>query len=172
LTDLNTLAAGLADQVNAALRNGIDQNGAAPVNNLFTYNPVMGAAQTLAMNPLTPDQIAAALPGAPGGNGNALSLAQMANTKTINGYTFAQYYGNLGGRVGSDLSSAKDNYSTKQALLSQAQALRQQVSGVSLDEEATNLMAYQRSYQAISKMFGVLNSVTNTLMNMMGIATT
>jgi flagellar hook-associated protein 1 FlgK len=96
----------------------------------------------------------------------------MANTKTINGYTFAQYYGNLGGRVGSDLSSAKDNYSTKQALLSQAQALRQQVSGVSLDEEATNLMAYQRSYQAISKMFGVLNSVTNTLMNMMGIATT
>ena len=172
LSDLNTLAQSLADQVNTTLDNGIDQNGAAPVTDLFTYDATSGAATTLAVNPLTPDQIAAALPGAAGGNGNALNLAALASAKAVNGYTFAQFYGNLGGRVGDDLSSAEDNQSTKQALLSQAQSMRQQISGVSLDEEAENMMEYQRSYQAVSKMLGIVNSLTDTLMNMMGVVTT
>lgn len=169
---LNTLAQSLADQVNNVLNQGVDQNGAAPSTNLFTYDATTGAALTLAVNPITPDQIAAALPGAPGGNGNALALANLANAKTTNGYTFAQYYGNLGGQVGQDLSAAQSAATTKSALLNQAETLRQQISGVSLDEEAQNMMEFQRSYQAVSKMLGVLNGLTDTLMNMMGIATT
>lgn len=165
LNDLNTLAQSLADQVNTTLASGIDQNGAAPATDLFTYNPVQGSALTLSVNPLTPDQIAAALPGAPGGNGNALNLAQLSTAPTVNGYTFAQFYGNLGGRVGSDLAQATGAQTTKQNLLSQAQALREQVSGVSLDEEAENLIAFQRSYQATAKMLSVLDSLTDTLMN-------
>jgi len=164
MTDLNTLAENLATQVNTTLANGVDQNGAAPSTDLFRFDGAVGAAVTLAVNPITPDQIAAALPGAAGGNGNALVLAKLANAKTVNGYTFAQFYGNLGGRVGRDLSEAKDTQSTKQQLLSQAQALRQQVSGVSLDEEAEHLVAFQRAYEATSKMMSVLNSLTDTLM--------
>lgn len=172
LSSLNTLGQNLADQVNSTLDQGIDENGAAPSTDLFTYNATNGAALTLAVNPLTTDQIAAALPGAPGGNGNALALAALANATPINGYTFEEYYGTIGGQVGSDLSSAQNNANTQQSLLNQAQTLRQQVSGVSLDEEAENLMEFQRSYEAISKMIEVLNSVTDTLMNMVGIVTT
>ncbi|HYL76995.1 MAG TPA: flagellar hook-associated protein FlgK [Bryobacteraceae bacterium] len=164
MKDLNTLAENLASQVNTTLANGVDQNGAAPVTDLFQYDAATGAALTLSVNPVTPDQIAAALPGAAGGNGNALALAKLANAKTVDGYTFAQFYGNLGGRVGRDLSEAKDTQSTKQQLLSQAQALRQQVSGVSLDEEAEHLVAFQRAYEATSKMMSILNSLTDTLM--------
>ena len=40
-----------------------------------------------------------------------------------------------------------------------------------MDEEAVKMMQYQRSYEAMSKMFGVLNSITDTLMNMMGVVT-
>ena len=83
VSGLNTLAQTLADQVNNALNNGIDENGAAPVTNLFTYNATTGAAASLAVNPLTPDQIAAASPGAPGGNGNALALAALANAPVV-----------------------------------------------------------------------------------------
>ncbi len=165
INDLNTLAQSFADQVNTTLSNGIDQNGAAPVRDLFTYDPIIGAAVTLSVNSLTPDQIAAALPGAAGGNGNAVNLANLASAKGVNGYTFSQFYGNLGGRVGNDLSAAKDSQTTKQNLLSQAQALRQQVSGVSLDQEAENLITFQRSYQATAKMLTVLNTLTETLMN-------
>jgi len=172
LSSLNTLAQNLSDQVNSTLDQGIDENGAAPATDLFTYNATTGAAITMGVNPLTTDQLAAAVPGSPGGNGNALALANLANATVIQGYTFEQFYGTIGGKVGSDLSSAQNDATTQQSLLNQAQTLRQQVSGVSLDEEAENLMEYQRSYEAVSKMIGVLNSVTDTLMNMVGIVTT
>ncbi|HLK20422.1 MAG TPA: flagellar hook-associated protein FlgK [Bryobacteraceae bacterium] len=165
VTDLNTLAQSLADQVNTTLDNGIDQNGAAPTTDLFSYDPVQGAALTLNVNPLTTDQIAAALPGSPGGNGNALAAAQLANATAVSGYTFSQFFGNLGGRVGNDVLSATNSQATKQNLLSQAQTLRQQVSGVSLDTEAEKLIALQKSYEATSKMFTVLNQLTETLIN-------
>jgi flagellar hook-associated protein 1 FlgK len=167
VSGLNTLAQTLADQVNGALNQGIDENGAAPTTNLFSYDATTGAALTLTVNPLTPDQIAAATPGAPGGNGNALAVAALANSPVVGGYTFAQAYGNLGGQVGSDLSTAQNNSTTDQSLLSQAQSLRQQVSGVSLDSEAVNLMQYERSYDAISKMLGVLTSLTLDVVNLL-----
>lgn len=167
VNSLNTLAQTLADQVNGALNNGIDENGAAPTTDLFSYDAANGAALTLSVNPLTPDQIAAASPGAPGGNGNALALAALANAPVVNGYTFAQSYGNLGGQVGSDLASATNNESTTQALLSQAQTLRQQISGVSLDTQAESLMEYEQSYDAISKMLGALNDLTTTEINIL-----
>jgi len=167
VSSLNTLAQTLADQVNTGLNNGIDENGAAPVTNLFTYNAVSGAAVTLAVNPLTPDQIAAASPGAPGGNGNALALAALANTQVVNGYTFAQAYGNLGGQVGSDLSTATNDGTTTSALLSQADSLRQQISGVSLDQQAETLMQYEQSYDAISKMIGELGNLSLDEVNML-----
>lgn len=172
LANLNTLAQSFADQVNTTLDNGIDQNGATPSTDLYTYNATTGAALTLATNPLTPDQIAAALPGAPGGNGNALNLANLANAQAVNGYTFAQFYGNIGGEVGNDVASATSSQSTQESLLNQAQSTRQQVSGVNLDEEAENLMEYQRSYEAISKMISTVNDLTDTLMNMVGVVTT
>ena len=115
LDDLNTLAQSFADQVNTTLDNGIDQNGATPSTDLYTYNATTGAALTLATNPLTPDQIAAALPGAPGGNGNALNVANLANAQDVNGYTFAQFYGNIGGEVGNDVASATSSQSTQQS---------------------------------------------------------
>ncbi len=165
LADLNTLAGNLADKVNTTLTQGIDQNGAAPVTDLFNYDPTLGSALTLSVNSLTPDQIAAALPGAAGGNGNALLLAQLGDVKDSNGYTFTQFLGNLGGRVGNDIASATDSQTTKQNLLSQAQALREQVSGVSLDEEASQLIALQRSYQATGKLLTVLDSLTEVIMS-------
>jgi flagellar hook-associated protein 1 FlgK len=164
LASLNTLAQSFADQVNTTLDNGIDQNGAAPTTDLFTYDPVEGAALTLAVNPLTTDQIAAALPGSPGGNGNALALAQLTNATGVAGNTFDEFYGNIGGQVGTDVASATSSQTTKQSLLSQAQTLRQQVSGVSLDSEAESLVAFQKSYEATSKLFTVLNELTETIM--------
>jgi flagellar hook-associated protein 1 FlgK len=165
LQSLNTLAQGVADQVNTGLSKGIDENGASPATDLFTYNASIGAGATLAVNSLTPDQIAVALPGAQGGNGNALKMSALGNGATLNNFTFAQFYGNIAARVGTDLSAATDNQTTKQSLLNQAQTLRQQASGVSLDQEAANLVAFQRAYQANAKMLTVLDSLTQFLMN-------
>ncbi len=166
LTDLNTLAAGFADQVNAALAGGVDQNGNPPTQGLFTYDNSAGAAFTLAANPLTPDEIAAALPSAPGGNGNAIALSQLASQPTINGFSFTQYYGNLGSRVGRDVATAKSQQTQFQDTLTQARQNRAQESSVSLDEEAAKLLQFQQAYQAVGKLVQVLNDLTQTVIQM------
>jgi flagellar hook-associated protein 1 FlgK len=168
MSSLNTLAQTFADTVNNALSQGVDQNGNPPANNLFTYDTSSDAAYTLAVTPgFTTDQIAAALPSAPGGNGNALAVAQLATTPGTNGFTFTQAFGNLGQQVGTDISTATNNQTEQQNLVTQAQAQRTAVSGVSLDTEAAKLLEFQQSFDAVSKVVTTLNSLTDALMNMM-----
>ncbi len=151
--------------MNATLAGGVDQNGATPTTGLFTYDATNPSA-TLAVTNITPDQIAAASASAPGGNGNAVALSQLANATVTNGYTFTQFYGNLGSRVGSDVSSAQQDESQAQDQLTQAQTQRTSVSGVDLNEEATKLLQFQQAYQAVGKLVSVINSLTDTLMQM------
>ncbi len=163
--DLNRLAETFADQVNGSLANGLDKSGSAPTTNLFSYDAVLGAAYTMSVTGITPDQIAAASPNAPGGNGNALAIARLDSQPTIDGFTLTQFYGNLSGRVGRDLAGAKDTASTQMDLLTQSQNLRSQATSVSLDDEAAQLIQVQRSYQAASKIIGVLQELTQTMID-------
>jgi flagellar hook-associated protein 1 FlgK len=166
LADLNTFAQTLADTVNAQLAQGVDQNGNAGSTSLFTYNQSSDAAATIGVNSITPDQIAAAAAGSPGGNGNAVALTQLANAPAINGFTFTQFYGNLGSRVGSDVAAAGQDQQQAQDQLTQAQAQRAAVSGVSLNEEATKLLQLQQAYQAAGKLVSVLDTLTQTTIDM------
>lgn len=164
LNDLDTLAAGFADQINTALAGGVDQNGNPPAQDLFNYDTNAGAAFTLTVNPLAPSEIAAALPSAPGGNGNAIAISQLASQPSINGFSFTQFYGNLGSRVGRDVSTAEAQQTQFQDTLTQARANRAQESSVSLDEEAAKLLQFQQAYQAVGKLVQVLNDLTQTVM--------
>jgi flagellar hook-associated protein 1 FlgK len=167
IDDLNTLASSLADGVNQQLKQGVDQQGSPPLTDMFTYDPQVGAALSLRANPMTPDQIAAASSDSPGGNANALNVAAMLSTKTMGGSTFTQYFGSLGGHVGRDLANAQSDQTTQQGLVDQARNLRSQVSSVSLDEEAAELLQVQRSYQASAKVMSVVNDIMDTLMQTM-----
>jgi flagellar hook-associated protein 1 FlgK len=166
LAELNTLAASLADTVNTQLFQGVDQNGSVPAVNLFNYNLASDAASTLAVANITPDQIAAAAAGAPGGNGNAIALARLATAPAINGFTFTEFYGNLGGRVGNGVAGAKQDQTQFQDQVTQAQAQRGAQSGVSLNQEATRLIQFQQAYQAAGKLVSVLDSLTQTAIDM------
>lgn len=162
---LDSVAQTLADTVNTTLNQGIDRNGNAPTKNLFTYNASLGSAFTLSTTDITPDEIAAALPAAPGGNGNAIAIAQLATQPLVAGFTFTQAFGNLGGLVGRDIAAATRDKAAQLDLVNQAQTQRDATSGVSLDKEATKLLQFQQAYQAVGKLVGVLNSLTETVMN-------
>jgi flagellar hook-associated protein 1 FlgK len=164
-TALDSVAQALADTVNTTLSQGVDRNGNVPVKNLFTYNAALGSAFTLSVTDITPDEIAAALPSAPGGNGNAIALAQLAAQPAVGGFTFTQAYGNFGGLVGRDVAAAKQDYAAQQDLVTQAQTQRAAASGVSLDKEAAKLLQFQQAYQAIGKLVSVLNSLTETVLS-------
>jgi flagellar hook-associated protein 1 FlgK len=163
---LNQLASGIADQVNNALLNGVDMWGNQGAQ-LFSYNSASGAAATLQVTGITTDQLAAALPSAPGGNGNALNLAALANSRLIGGMTFTQYYSSLASQVGQALDSAKQDRSTQSDLLDQARATRSDVQGVSLDVEAIKMLEYQRAYQATAHMVTILNDLTQNVLDML-----
>jgi flagellar hook-associated protein 1 FlgK len=165
MTQLNTLAQTLADQTNGQLSQGLDESGAAPTTNLFSYNQAAGAASTLAVTNITAGQIAAASVGAPGGNGNAVAVANLANAAVVNGSTLTQGFATLSSQVGNDVANAQQNQTNDQDLLTQAQQQVQQVSGVNLSAEAAKLIQFQQSYEAVGQMVTTLNSLTQTLMD-------
>lgn len=164
---LNRLARTFADDVNSQLAAGLDRNGVAPGTPLFTYDDAIGAAFTLGITGLGPDQLAAASANAPGGNGNAIALARLGEAPRLDGFTYQQFFGNLGGKVGRDLNGAQDAAEVQRKVLGQARALREEASGVSLDEEAAYVLQAQRSYQAAAKIVTVLNELTETVLTLL-----
>jgi flagellar hook-associated protein 1 len=172
LNSLNALAQTFADSVNSTLSQGVDQNGNSPTTNLFTYDTSADAAFTLGVTPgFTGSELAAASSASPGGNGNALAVANLSTVADDNGFSFTQAFGNLGQTVGTDISNATNNQTEQQNLVTQAQAQRAAVSGVNLDSEAAQLLQFQESYSAVAKVVTTLNSLTDALMNMMPVAT-
>jgi flagellar hook-associated protein 1 FlgK len=103
-------------------------------------------------------------------NGIALSLSGLgdstAATDTIGGKSILDFLNGQTQIIGQQVASATSGQTVAQQSLTQARALRTQVSGVSLNEEAINVMELQRGYQAISKMITVINGLTETLINM------
>ncbi len=167
---LNTLASSFAQAVNGVLAGGVDQNGNAGAA-LFAYDAT-NPAQTLSVTSITPDQLAAASSTAPGGNGNALALAALASSPTqVNGMSFTGYYGQLASQVGQDIQNATNQQQTSSDLLAQARTLRNNISGVSLDAQATNMVELQQGYDANAQLVTILNQLTQETINMIGTTT-
>jgi flagellar hook-associated protein 1 FlgK len=103
-------------------------------------------------------------------NGISLKLASLSNSTAsadqIGGQTFTQYFGSIAAGVGSELSNATANQTTHQDLLTQAQSLRQDASGIDLNEEATKVLEFQRAYQAASKLMSVVDQMVQTVINL------
>ena len=171
---LNTLAKTMADAVNNVLAAGSTTlnppyNSGAP---LFTYNDTSaaGLAASLSENSaLAPGQLAAVSPGPPYvSNGAALQLASLATTSNaqLNGMSFTQYFSSMATQVGNAAANANTEVTAQTQLLASAKNLRQQVSGVNIDEEAIRLVQLQSAYQAASKVVTVVDQLTQSLMSM------
>jgi flagellar hook-associated protein 1 FlgK len=168
--NLNSLAQATADQVNGILAQGVDSTG-APGAPLFQYNApdASDAAATLSVTAITGSQLAGALPSAPGGNDNIIDLAALANQPIadLGNSSLTDYYAQTATQLGQQSSQATADQQSQQQTLVQAQTLRSNVSGVSLDEEAANLIQFQTAYQAVSEMVTVLNEVSQSTIDMM-----
>jgi flagellar hook-associated protein 1 len=177
---LNQLAQTIADTVNTILTGGniSDANPttgapAVPGVPLFTYdatNPA-GIAGSLSVSPgITPGQLAAIDPGPPEvDNGIPLALANLAIPQSaadeINGMSYTQFYGNMASVLGTAISNAQSNQTTSQDAVTQAQTLRQQSSGVDLNQEAIKVLQFQQSYDAASKMVTILDQLTQNFLD-------
>jgi flagellar hook-associated protein 1 FlgK len=75
-------------------------------------------------------------------------------------------YSNLIFQIGNDVSSAQSEQQGAQASITQVQNQIGSVSGVSINEEAANLIQYQQAYQAAAQVASVIQSLTSTAINM------
>jgi flagellar hook-associated protein 1 FlgK len=162
--ELNRMAATLADQANGILATGLAPADQHP---LFSYGAAGSEAATLSVTGIAPAELASSPPSSAGGNENIVKLATLGQQTVIDGFTLTGFYGNLAGQIGRDLSQAETDQTTQEALLTQARSMREDISGVSLDEEAARLIEYQRAYQAAARLVSTLNDLTETLLGLL-----
>jgi flagellar hook-associated protein 1 len=168
---LNTLAKAFAGRVNSILQAGQTDTGQAGAP-LFVYSANdTGTAASLEVNPnITAGTLAAIDPGPPSvANGAALSLAALNDGSTnnqVDGVGFVKYYGIIAAGVGRDVSTAQDANTADKQAVTQARSFQSGISGVSLDDEAVQLMQLQRSYQAMAQTITVLDQLSQTALNM------
>ena len=172
--DLNQLAQQFADRVNQLLTAG-DISDGSPGVPLFSYdttNPSNVAASLSVATGMTADQLAAIDPGPPyAANGTALALSNLEKPQSaadeIDGQSYSEFYGSLASRVGDNLSQASNQLQVQQSAVAQAKNLQQQMSGVSLDEEASLMLQFQRSYEANARLLTVIDQLTEDTINIL-----
>ena len=171
LTQLNTVAKSLADKVNAQHALGFDLATGAPGGTFFTYTSgseasTLNLSAAIASNPrlIAASDTAPATAGAQAGNGgNAIAIAGLISDPTITGS-----YVSLVTKIGSDTQESTRELANSTALASTLDARRQSVSGVSLDEEMTNLIKFQRGFQAASRALNTMDDMLDLIITRTG----
>ena len=166
-TGLNTLASQLVTSVNSVYSTGFDLNGNTG-QNFFTGTDAatIGVNSTVANDP-TQFQ-ASGTAGATGDNTVALALAQMANNTVagLNNQTFGANYAATVANLGSSLSSVNGQITNAGAMTQMLTNQRASVSGVNIDDEMTNLMQFQKAYEASAELIGIVNEMLQTVVSM------
>ncbi len=104
----------------------------------------------------------------PGNNKIALQIAALQNRATVNNsHTFNEFYTTLASRTGSVVQNAKVRSNQSQLALEQLEDRQDSYSGVSIDEEMTNLIKYQQTYQATARMVTTINELMQILNDML-----
>jgi flagellar hook-associated protein FlgK len=112
--------------------------------------------------------IAAGLTSEPGDNRNALDLAGLQSQRLLDGgtATFGDAYNALVTSVGIASQQAERESDNQQLVVDQVTSLIDSVSGVSLDEEATFLIQFERAFQASSRVITTVDEMLRTIVGM------
>lgn len=164
---LDAFAYGIASQVNSQNALGIDASGSAGKALFSLASGSAGAAASITVVATSPSAIAAAGPGqGSSGSVNAQALANLSSATIVGGATASSFYASLLGQIGNAAANATADSTVQQTTLTQLTTQRNSLSGVSLDQEASNLTQYQRSYEAAAKVFSVINALMASALNL------
>ena len=164
LTQLNSLASQFATAVNSAQAAGYDTSGAAgqPLFSISGPNASTGLHVALS----SPSGIAASSDGSPGSSGNLTNLLAVQTNALPGGQTPTDTYASLTTSIGTAASSVSTSLTATKLSLGQLTSQQSATSGVSVDEESTNLIRYQHAYSAAANVISTINSLFTVVMNM------
>jgi flagellar hook-associated protein 1 FlgK len=149
---------------------GEDSSGvlaALGLNAFFTGH----GAETIGVNPDLGSNLAlvgVSYSFASGDNGGAQALLDFrdAGCDRLQGMSGEQFYQYVAGRLAGESATVAAQYELKEDLYTQMFNQREQISGVSEDEESIKLIAYQRAYQSAAKFISIVDECYETLINM------
>jgi flagellar hook-associated protein 1 FlgK len=166
LTQLNTLASQFASAFNAAQAKGFDSNGKAGKNFFSVPASLAGAAAGISVSITDPSQIAISSDGSAGSNGNVAILSAALTNALPSGQTPTQAYANLVFQVGNDTSTSSSQSTAIGQNILQLTNQQSSVSGVSIDEETTNLIRYQTAYEAAARIVSTIQQLGTVTLDM------
>ena len=182
LQKLDNMTKAFVNEFNAIHQEGYALGASAKSGlNFFEISPAGSAAQSIKVNSaiLKDSSLIAAgkTSGASGDNENAKLLADLKK-KSFSDYTtspdssltgtFDTYYSGIIGNLGVDSQSAQKNLSNSSVLAASVDQNRASVSSVSLDEEMTDMIKFQQSYNAAARMITMVDEMLDKIINGMG----
>ncbi len=188
LTTALQSASGVSDTYTVAYNPNVKQfkiikaSGANPLNILWTNAGSTGkqvfgfsadaniaaGAGSYAVSDNPASVLSTAIKAIPGDNRNANTIADQANQTVFAGMKPLDFYRGLVSDVGVEALSAKESVKFENTIVEELNKRRDELSGVSLDEEAANLIKYQKSFEAAAKMISMANDLLDTIMKMTG----
>lgn len=188
LTSLDTLAFGISTEVNAQNNAGTDVNGKNGAAIFYQPAEVAGSAESMAVVMTDGDGIAAAAAGAGAGDSsNAMAMANLGSSSDppilsglvlpdgqtlqtgqtlLNGDNPTDFYSNLVSTLGSTVSQVQTENTAQNASVTQLQTQNNALSAVNLNDEASAMTTLERSYQAASQVFAMLNTIMTSALNL------
>lgn len=144
-----------------------DFPGAPATGDKFTLSVTKDAAMDMSVALTDPNKVAASstAAGVPGDNTNALALSSLKTAVTVNGSTFSDFYNGIITDIGVTSAEASSNLKASARVTEELQSARDATSGVSLEEEAVNLVKLQRAYQAAAKLMTTADQMMESLLN-------
>ena len=144
------------------------------LNSFFTFDPVAGAATTIEVSPMIMGDVALIAAGrstGPGDNSNTLELAQLRNAPVLGTNTSATLEEFLQTTIislGFTTRQAIDRVDIQIGVVSGVANLRDSISGVSLDEEAVNIIRAQQAFEASARFVAAVSDVLDILLTQVG----
>ncbi|MEO5666539.1 MAG: flagellar hook-associated protein FlgK [Bdellovibrionota bacterium] len=174
INKVDTLAYGFSNALNSVHTQGYGTNNQTN-NELFTLgesDSVRGASRRIGLSDSMTNDLSsmasAQAPNSRGDNRQLLAIADLEDKPIFeNGQAnFTNYMSSMVGNMGVEARSVRENLDTQTSVMGQLDSMREETAGVSLDEEAINMLKFQKAFDANAKMIQVADSMMETVLNL------
>ena len=103
-----------------------------------------------------------------GDNRVALEIAKLQTMPTMRDetMTFDEYYNGVLTGMGLKLQRNKTDQAHQESMVRQFKEIRSSISAVNMDEELTDMMQYQKAYEASARFINTVDEMMETVINM------
>lgn len=172
LSKIDQLAYTLATEVNSAHQEGFDRYGVTGISFFADPEDLKDSAANLALSDDVLKDVGriavASRPNAAGDNtvANIIGSLQYQKVMDNNSSTFDDFYNSQVGQIGTVAQRAVKSRESQKNVIEQLDNIRESISGVSLDEETTKMVEFQKTYDASARLIKTADEMFDTILNL------